>query len=236
MEQIKLLIGRIDALSLRERAIILAGIVFVMYMLWDSLLMSPQMLEQRKILADLQLKRAEQSALNIKFQNLLKKGALDTDGDKRRKLEELKQQLVQIDSEVKNSTTHLVPADKMTMVLQTILNRTSGLELIEIKGLGVSPLIPVVKLEGSTTSVSAAQNAGEQANAANEGLNNAYKHGLIIRLEGDYMSTLAYMRELESLEWGFFWESLEYEVIEYPIGRVAITLYTLSLDKDWIGA
>jgi len=43
------------------------------------------------------------------------------------------------------------------------------------------------------------------------------------------------MRELESLEWRFFWDNLEYEVIEYPRGLITFTLYTISLDKDWIG-
>ena len=61
------------------------------------------------------------------------------------------------------------------------------------------------------------------------------KHGLMIAFEGDYMSTLSFMQEIESLEWGFFWDSLEYEVIDYPTSRVVITLFTLSLDKNWIG-
>jgi len=236
MEQLKSIITRVDALSIRERGIILTAIVFIMFTAWDSILMRPQINAERKVLADLQLKRAEQSVLNIKFQNLIKQGQVDSEGANRDKLAVLKQQLAEVESEVRQTTNHLVSPDNMATVLQTILNRSSGLELVEIKGLGASPLLAT-----TGTATGAAANSGNTdsengpVQPEGSGVQNAYKHGLVIQLEGDYMSTLNYMQALESLEWGFFWEDLEYEVIEYPRGRVAITLYTLSLDKDWIG-
>lgn len=240
MEQILSMIARIDALSIRERGIVLVAIIFIMYTVWDSMLMRPQIVEQRKVLADLQLKRAEQGVLNIKFQNLIRQGQVDSGGVSRERLESLKQQLAEIEAEVRLSTNHLVKPDNMALILQTILNRSSGLQLVGIKGLGASPLLAVTATESvvaanGTGDIAAEEGLNEPAMPANSGVQNAYKHGLIIQLEGDYMSTLDYMRDLESLEWGFFWENIEYEVIEYPRGRVAITLYTLSLEKDWIG-
>lgn len=226
MVQLRLLVEKIDALSLRERAIVLAGVIIVMFMLWDTFLLQPQVIEERKLLAALQLKRAEQAVLNIRLQELLKQDQVGSAAAGRGRLEELKQQLSQAEAEVKQSTSHLVDADKMAVILQTILSRSRGLELIEIKGLGVNPLIE------TTTDVA---EIDESVNTPAGGLDNAWKHGLVIRLEGDYMSTLNYIRELEALEWGFFWENIEYEVTEYPRGTLAITLYTLSLEKDWIG-
>ena len=71
--------------------------------------------------------------------------------------------------------------------------------------------------------------------AEGDELENAYKHGLRIEFEGDYMTTLDYIRGLESLELRFLWDSLEFQVEEYPRSRVSITVFTLSLDQDWIG-
>jgi MSHA biogenesis protein MshJ len=227
MDQIKAIMDRVDALSIRERGIILAAIIFIMFTVWDKLLMQPQLLEERKVLADLQLKQAEQTVMNIRFQEQVRKDQTDPDAVNRARLETLKKQLAEIETDVRESTNHLVSPNNMAVILQTILNKSRGLQLTEIRGLGVSPLIAV-----------AAVPAGQEGVAsppAVDGLENAYKHGLILKFEGDYMSTLQYLRELEALEWGFFWENLEYEVIEYPRGRVSITLYTLSLEKDWIG-
>jgi MSHA biogenesis protein MshJ len=241
MEKLRYLIDKIDALSIRERGIILAAVVFIMFTLWDTLLMRPQLEENKKLLADLQIKRAEQSALNIKIQGLIRQGR-DVSGDtNRNRLEEMKQQLAEVEASVRNSTSHLVDADKMAAILQTILSKSRGLQLIEIKGLGVTPLIAPVAVaeEGQVADVEQpVENqtpATEVESAGVDAFDNAYKHGLTITLEGDYLSALAYMRELESLEWGFFWETVEYEVTEYPRGTVAITLYTLSLGKEWIG-
>lgn len=227
MDKIKAIMDRIDALSIRERGIILAGIIFIMFTVWDKLLMQPQLIEERKVLADLQLKQAEQTVMNIRFQEQARKGQIDPDTENRARLETLRKQLAEIESDVRESTNHLVSPNNMAVILQTILNKSRGLQLTEIKGLGVSPLI-------ATAAVPAGQE-GTVSPPAVDGLQNAYKHGLVLRFEGDYMSTLQYLRELEGLEWGFFWENLEYEVIEYPRGRVSITLYTLSLEKDWIG-
>lgn len=221
---------KIDSLSIRERGIIMIGIVFVMFILWDSYFMRPQVVVEKRVLADLQVKRAEQGALNVKFQQLVRKEQGGADSLNRKKLAELQQQLAAIEADVRQSTNHLVSPAKMAAILQTILNKSAGLELTEIKGLGASPLLTQTPSETSTVSGGAGTEPGTAA-----GLNNAYKHGLVIKFEGDYLSTLKYMRQLESLEWGFFWENLEYEVVNYPKGRVAITLYTLSLEKDWIG-
>jgi MSHA biogenesis protein MshJ len=234
MEQIKVLMGRIDALSIRERGIIFAAIVIIMFAVWDSVFIQPQVNEERKVLADLQMKRAEQSVLNVKFQNLIKQQRGDVDVLNRERLAQLKQQLDEIESNVRASTNHLIPPGQMAVVLQTILNKSGGLQLTEIKGLGASPLLAPAVQHGQVPAV-VGSNTAAQVQPAGGGMDNAYKHGLLIRLEGDYMATLEYLRALEALEWGFFWENLEYEVLEYPRASVVITLYTLSLEKDWIG-
>ena len=66
-------------------------------------------------------------------------------------------------------------------------------------------------------------------------INNAYRHGLRIEFIGDYLTTLDYLKSLEKLEWGFFWDNFELEVKEYPDAKAAIEIFTLSLRQQWIG-
>lgn len=237
MEQIRNLMGRIDALSIRERGIIFAGIVLVLFSVWDSVLMQPQLIQEKKLLSDLQIKHAEQSALNVKFQGQLKQQQTDPDKINREKLAELKTRLEQIESEVKQSTSHLISPRDMARILETILNKSGGLRLTEIKGLGASPLLATESETVATDTAAKPETITDNAVKKKDGsgLDNAYKHGLFIKLEGNYMSTLEYLKTLESLPWGFFWEKLDYEVMDYPTASISITLYTLSLEQDWIG-
>ena len=57
------------------------------------------------------------------------------------------------------------------------------------------------------------------------------RYELRLELEGSYLGTLRYLRALEALPWKFFWESVDYEVIEYPLARVTLQIYTLGLLK-----
>jgi MSHA biogenesis protein MshJ len=53
-----------------------------------------------------------------------------------------------------------------------------------------------------------------------------------LQLEGSYLATLRYLRALEDLPWKFFWEGVEYEVIEHPTARITLDLYTLGIKVD----
>ena len=43
------------------------------------------------------------------------------------------------------------------------------------------------------------------------------------------------MKTLEGLEWKFFWDTIDYQVGEYPISSIAITVFTISSNEHWIG-
>ena len=62
-----------------------------------------------------------------------------------------------------------------------------------------------------------------------------HRHGFAIEFSGSYLATLNYLEALESLPWRFFWDSVSYEVLDYPKSIVRLKLHTLSLSEDWIG-
>ncbi len=133
-----------------------------------------------------------------------------------------------IESQLRNSAQKLISPDNMAVMLETVLLKVKGLELLEVRGLGAKPVIE------PNEAVADDPQANQLVGSAGM-IDNAYKHGLRIEFQGDYLGTLEYIQELENLEWDFFWESLEFEVGEYPESRAAITVFTLSLDENWIG-
>ena len=217
---------KIDNLTLRERGIVFLGILFVLYSVWDTFLIQPLVVEQKKIKTELKQKQTAQLALNTRIQKLVLAKDDDPNAANREKLAQLKSKLKEVESQMQASTAQLIPPENMAKILETVLHNTKGLELVEVKGLGATALVKTEPKEGQ-------KDKTEQASG--DGLENAYKHGLKIVFEGDYMSTLDYIRKLEELEWNFFWDSFEFNVREYPESLAAITIFTLSMDQNWIG-
>jgi MSHA biogenesis protein MshJ len=61
-----------------------------------------------------------------------------------------------------------------------------------------------------------------------------YRHTLILTLQGDYFSTLNYLKALEALPWRIHWDHIDYNVKNYPIAETRIQIYTLSFEQDWL--
>ena len=143
-------------------------------------------------------------------------------------MKRLRKQLNDIESAVQASTRQLVTPENMAVILQTVLQETRGLELLHVRGLGARPVV-------EQAAKTAEESEGDRQTTGGNVIDNAYKHGLRIEFEGDYLDTLEYVRALEKLDWKFFWDSFEFDVIEYPRSKAAINVFTLSLRKDWIG-
>jgi MSHA biogenesis protein MshJ len=231
MDKLKEWQGKIDNLSLRERGALLFCVLFVVYFIWDMFLMQPLQIREKRANTQLQQKQAEQLALNTQVQALVVDVRTDPDKAGREKLRSLRSQLQEIESQMQDSTQQLISPRNMAVMLENVLRKVQGLELLEVKGLGSEP---VIKLTKPTTAGGPAEQVAIETKPVGV-IDNAYKHGLRIKFRGDYMSTLAYIQELENMEWGFFWESLKFEVNEYPSSTAVITVFTLSLDENWIG-
>ncbi len=62
-----------------------------------------------------------------------------------------------------------------------------------------------------------------------------YKHGIKLTLSGDYFSLRDYLKQLEQLKWRFFWQTFDYQLTEYPKGKLIIEMYSLSTKKEFVG-
>lgn len=236
MKFISQAMARIDDLSVRERGAIFIAILAVVFFIWDSYLMSFLDSREKSLKSQLQQKQSEQTALNSELQILISRSQEDPNRENRETLAELRKQLEEIAAEVTESTKHLISPDKMAVVLENVLNKTRGLELVEVRSLGASPLVPGGKKADQETGQKQVDDSARQEEEEKRAFGNAYRHGLRIVFNGGYMSTLAYVKELESLENEFIWENLKFEITEYPDGKVSITVFTLSLDRNWIAS
>lgn len=231
MEQLNILVEKIDNLSLRERAVVFLGIIAVIFSVFDAYMLTPLETEQKQVIAELNTKNVERHVLINRFQDLVKKSKEDPNAENIAILKSLRSRLIDVQADLELSTDSLVSAKDMPKILETVLHKVGGLTLRNLKSLGVTPV--VAKSEEETATVDDSNSSETKLTADN--IDNAYKHGLRIEISGNYLTTLNYLRSLEQLEWGFFWDNFKLTVNEYPDASVAIEIFTLSLNQEWIG-
>ncbi len=229
MEQLKNIAEKIDELSLRERAIVFIGLIMVIIFLWDIFLLSPLKLEQKKIVSSLSKKNADRMVLLTQYQNSIKQNQIDPDAENMERLKELRFKVINVQAELESSTENLVTPRDMPKLLETVLHKTGGLTLVNLRSTGVTPLIEKEEIKNEEKST------GNETKLTAENIDNAYRHGLRIELIGDYLTILKYLKSLETLEWGFYWDNFELNVNEYPEATTSIEVFTLSLQEAWIG-
>ena len=225
MSRLTNLAARIDEFSVRERALILLSLLVVLYLAWQSWLMTP--LTQRQELTDVRINdtRVEIEVLNQEARVIVQRQITDPDEAAQRELVRLESELAGLLEELEETTKHLIPPEEMTGVLENVLISSRDVQFIALEGLGASAL------HEPDDSQAPADNAG----LTNRPLIGAFKHGLRLKVEGGYLETLAMLRKLESLPWVFFWESVDLRVGEYPTTHTEITVFTLSWRQEWIG-
>ena len=224
MDGLRNLAARIDALSVRERGLIMLTVLVGIYILWDFALMRP--LESRKAALDerMQQTRNEIQQISSEANEIVRRFGEDPDAHNRERLAALDQQLTQVQAELEAATSHLVKPEDMSSVLESVLKQSAPESFVGLSGTGVSPLVSVEQ-----------ETAGAGADEQMQGLRGAYKHGFSLQLRAGYLETLSILENLEALPWSFFWDRVDFQVNEYPDSTVTVEIFTLSWERNWIG-
>ena len=216
-DKLKVLSEKVNDLSLRERVLIFVAILVVLFQAWDSLVWRPMIEHQEQLMSQETALDKQMLQLQIDLKILTAKATRDPDKEVRQQIENLEKQLVAVNDQIKKSSESLVSPEKMAVLLEDMLIKQKGLELLSLQTHKSIPLIKTGKDEPQIIKYQ------------------IYRHGFSLEFRGGYMDTLKYLEALESLDGSFFREGIDYQVTEYPDSRVMLKLYTLSLSPGWIG-
>lgn len=211
----KTLSDKIDGMSPRQRGLIFAVAASIVVALVSSLLIEPQLAKQKVLSRKTVQQQSEIKSIQAQLQAMAQARKTDPDAADRAKLESLRLQLVQIKASLQVKQQHLIPPDKIAGLLEEILSRNRQLQLVSLRSL------PASSVKGEE----------EQAAAVEKEF---FKHGIEMTVRGSYFDLLDYMTQLEKLPWQMFWGKVSLVVETYPVSRMTLTLYTLSLDKAWL--
>jgi MSHA biogenesis protein MshJ len=226
--KISLLANRFDALTLRERLMILVLLLAVMVGGWLNLLWDKESLMQSRIKSDVDQLSEQNDLLNEKLNGLVRQAERDPNVEIRKELEQVKKVIEEMEGRIKGTAEALIEPQEMAKLLERMLLSSDNLKLVRLSTMNTEALGAAKKKDDK-----AALEIDESAAKAAE--RNIFRHGFIVEFEGDYLSVLRYLQALEALPWQFFWDGIELGVTEYPVTRVKLQLHTLSLSEGWIG-
>ena len=223
---------RVDAMSLRERALIFLAVAMVLIVLVNTLLINPLLTRHKKLQQQIAQTQEKANAMQRQIQTLVNSWNVDPDVALRARLAQLREQSERTGKTLEDIQSGLVPPQRMPVLLEDILKHNRSLRLVALKTLPVTVLGEPETAAAGKTPGEAGKPAPVQKSAPPESL--VYKHGVEITLEGSYLDLLRYLTEIESLPWHMFWGKADLDVEKYPNVTLTLRLYTLSLDKAWL--
>lgn len=213
---------RIDAMALRERAVVFFAAALVLLFLFTALLSDPVTERQRQVARQLTQKQVDTRVLQDQVQKLLGHRADDPDAARRERIEALKQHIAETDARLAEKQRELVPPDRIPGLLEEMLRRERKLELVDLRSLPPVPLF-------DAPAAPAAEGQARPATSLQ-----VYRHGVEITVRGSYFDLVAYLADLERLPLRMYWRDIDLDAKAYPLITMKLGVYTLSLDRTWV--
>lgn len=224
-QQWEIISAKVDAMSMRERALIFATIVVLALALVNTLLLEPLFVRQKALHSKMTQQQQRMTEVQSQIAALVQENSPSANSPQRNQIKQLRQEIAEGDAYLKSNRERLVQPEKMAEHLQQLLGKNSRLQLVSLQTLPVTPLID-----------QPASRSAEQAGVATGTTldKQVFKHGVQLTLRGNYLDLLQYLNTLERLPQQMYWARAQMRVVQYPAAELTLILYTLSMDKIWL--
>lgn len=201
-----------DSISKRERMILIITVTVAIIYSWDNFFYQPLQIQKKSLSIELLSLQSNIQEQEILASTITTKGNVDPNLVKQKKLAKIKLEIKSLKEQLEVGVKQFVPAENMAQALQQILNQNKNLTLIKLETLPVAALLDTPEQKPWL-----------------------FKHALNITITGSYFETLDYLKSLESLAWHINWNSIDYQVDDYPLAITTFQIYTLSFEEQWLG-
>jgi len=225
--------AKFDALTQRERWIVLLGSGAALgFVLW-SLLVDPIAAENKRLAASLAQQQQQLGELRGAVR-AMQAARVDPDAANRARRDQLNADIADLERKLRAVGKTLVAADRMPRLLESLLGRNSHLQLVALNSIAAAPLVPRQPAKAEARPEAKDKPAAAQAPSAPPAAApdvNIYRHGVELTVEGAYLDLLDYLAQVEKLPWQMYWGKASLSAAQYPRVTLTLTVYTLSLDK-----
>lgn len=244
-EYFSALITRIDALSLRERVMVLAAALVLIAFIGDAVLLAPQRLHLAQLTREGAREHADLAALDTQRAELERSLAADPDDALRRRLAQANAVPGRPDDSFQLLGRSIVPPEQMTRLLTGLLRQSPGIRIVQVKTLAPQPLRapdPPAAIQPDGQSPAAAQSgapsASGPASASRTGPADIpapvfWRHGLELTLRGSNDALVRYLETLERAPMRVHFGSIVMDATGPEI-ELRLTVHTLGLERTWL--
>ncbi|WP_019614563.1 hypothetical protein [Psychromonas ossibalaenae] len=206
-----------NQMTMRERVIMFGALIICTAALTYYWMFEPAMIRQGKADKALQAGYQQEKELSHEIAEIKARLLKDPLQEVNNKIAFSKQVLVALDKQLDEKLVRFIHSQKMPAALAKLLSSSPGVKVKLLKSL---------PLQSFTSAVDGAEGVSAE--------NIFYKHTLEIQLVGNYNAVYRYLLNLETLQEKFYWSSLDYQVVKYPLAEVTIQIYTLSSQQDLV--
>ncbi len=238
--------GNLDAkfreLALRERIILAFSVFAALYFLLTTFWVSSAAvaLEEAELLFEETKRKIEKHQQELElYRGLAKK---DPNVKFRRELERLDEELEATDKKLTQLTDGFVSAEKLPSILADVIKARGDLGLVSLKTLpenkirlddeqqdsGESELDDTAMLDALTQTSKKQKYNIKPKNSDGVFM---YRYGVELVFIGRFFDVLKFLHSMEQQPWRFYWESMDYEVLDHPTALVKLEVYTLSTQQ-----
>ncbi len=202
----------------RERIILAASALFLL--VYPALLyvIDPALATAREARSKAQQQRNEAAQLQAQIA-AMQALAKDPEAGAKKMLLDLQQQIAAQAPRFKAVEQTIVPAAKVTALLENLLAQNRALQLVSLKSM---PPMALLERKGTGDGKAGPLDA------------NVYRHGVEIIFTGSYADMLAYLDELEKSPQPVLWSRLLLDASDHTRLVMKVEINTLSLDKAWL--
>ncbi len=211
---------RIDSRTLRERSMVFAMVAALIIFLAFFLFLNPTHARHTALLAELNTAQGSMAIVEAEIAQTMIASTTDPDAAEKIQLAKLQAEATIVKDRLMAMERGMVPANRMSTLLSTILQGQRGLRLVSLRSLG-----PEAAPAPATAPAAPAAPAPVQL---------LHRHGFELVVEGSYGDLVEYMLALERLEGQLLWGSSRLNADAYPKATLTLVVYTVNLDKKWI--
>ncbi|PCJ22362.1 MAG: hypothetical protein COA96_14735 [SAR86 cluster bacterium] len=229
--QLDAAVKNIESRPQSEKAIVLVMIIAVLVLTYMSVAFDPvradiSQANSQILNADRQI-QAQQTA----YAEMLVASQEDPNKFANDRLTVIAREQGLLSQEISSLAGDLITPAGMTRILTSVLERQPGLELVSFQNKAATSLRDEESAASDTSGVVAPNNSA----SLNDISGQVYEHGLRIEFQGDFFTTLKYLRFLEEVTGSFFWDSISFKQLEWPTALITLEIHTLSTNAGFIG-
>ncbi|MBL8534622.1 MAG: type II secretion system protein M [Betaproteobacteria bacterium] len=215
------LAARLDRLANRERMLVFAGgLALIFLVVWAGAI-DPVARQTRKVRTELASASNTAGAFEEQRVALEARSREHPDDALKAKVNELDGLIGTLEADIGARSSSLVAPERMPALVRDLVARSPGIELRAMRTLPAAPL-----LEQEKGDKDAHANAGEAG-----GL---FKHGIELTVQGAYPALVDYCSRLQAMPVRVVWSQTRVDASAFPRVSMTLTLFTLGLDRTWM--